>query len=912
MQQSSGAPLNQSSGSGTQTNYNLTGGTGTAQYNAQNQTIYQTTTSLSSAEAIAQCQNALLTNRPEVDRAALISAKEKRVDGTCEWIWSHPEFQALLRGDQKLLWICGGPGKGKTMISIYLTEKLEEDQGVVYYFCRADDEQHRSAAYVLRSLLWQLTTQQPDVAENLLKHLHNPQQNKNQERQKLRSTLDNREALWALLMNITQDDRFRSAFCVVDGLDECDKDSQQWLAEKLLDSGAESTKSNQLRVVLVSRPTVTTLKKCSQIKLDPDNDGNVNTDLRKFVSEKVKALSDVRDFDDDFRAEVESTLLDRADGTFLWVGFVMIELRRMSSQTEVKEALKTLPKDLSALYDRMLLQIRDAHRKTSALILRWLVLAARPLSLAELGAVIHRSESRSISSDQSTQDRLAACGSLVRVDNGTAGLVHESARDHLLRDEPSSDRILESFRIIPLEAHLEIARTCLAAIERNHQYLRDSARILPWEPLPKPQDPILEYAIMQWPDHARQARQNQDELIGSSPTCFAKRSQLQLDWRNAVVLRDLRCRWWPCMDGLSDSLSIACFLGIEAWCRQLLTSNWLSGIRRVSNRKNKRGLRPLYYASRGSRINVMRLLLGKGAKVNNPGEREKAALYGAVESNSDAAVLWLLEHGADANAREPYGRSQLHISVHNTNHAMLRLLLDYGADPNALLFGTPLHWAVEREDMGAIRLLLDRGADIDIDAKDHFSMTPLHTAVSKGQVEALQLLLNRGANFELRDPFSRKPLFMAVCMPARSVAEEMSLLLLERGANVNAAGNYWSTALHWLVAVRPLEREGTESRIRLLLEHGADAMIQNDLGETPLHGLAGIDPDRHNEYDSPSGVETMKRIARLLLEHGADPMIKDEDGLTPLDIAIKRKHHGLVEVLTEASTRQTTQRSEQT
>jgi hypothetical protein len=56
-----------------------------------------------------------------------------------------------------------------------------------------------------------------------------------------------------------------------------------------------------------------------------------------------------------FRTRIERALLERADGTFLWVGFVMNELLQKNTCTEVIETLERLPKGLPGIYSRMLL-----------------------------------------------------------------------------------------------------------------------------------------------------------------------------------------------------------------------------------------------------------------------------------------------------------------------------------------------------------------------------------------------------------------------------------------------------------------------------------------------------------------------------------------------------------------------------
>lgn len=71
----------------------------------------------SSAPAIKACRNMLLLTEAARDRSALIGAKGDRVDGTCEWVKDNKLYIDWEAGRLALLWICGGPGKGKTMLS---------------------------------------------------------------------------------------------------------------------------------------------------------------------------------------------------------------------------------------------------------------------------------------------------------------------------------------------------------------------------------------------------------------------------------------------------------------------------------------------------------------------------------------------------------------------------------------------------------------------------------------------------------------------------------------------------------------------------------------------------------------------------------------------------------------------------
>ncbi|KAF5122586.1 Vegetative incompatibility protein HET-E-1 [Metarhizium anisopliae] len=97
------------------------------------------------AEA-APVLDALLLTRPEVDRKSLIALKGRRVDGTCEWLIQHPSYREWLAdASPPLLWISGGPGKGKTMLAIYITAVLQPvvdaaENVLLYYFCSNRDK----------------------------------------------------------------------------------------------------------------------------------------------------------------------------------------------------------------------------------------------------------------------------------------------------------------------------------------------------------------------------------------------------------------------------------------------------------------------------------------------------------------------------------------------------------------------------------------------------------------------------------------------------------------------------------------------------------------------------------------------------------------------------------------------------
>jgi len=526
------AAMNVNSGTGVQSNYLQTGIHNT-QYNAQTQTFYNTTQPPSDEENIAECQSALLTIRPEDHRATIINTKGERVAGTCEWIRNNAEYQSLLRGETRLLCIQGGPGKGKTMLSIFLTQELERTGKVIYFFCQADDEARRSATYVLRSLIWQFTVQQPATARHLTQYLYPSDQKQ--------AVLTSKESLWSIFVKITDDPLLTRSFCLLDGLDECDDESQRWLAMKFTDlckAHEKMPEGSCMRIMIISRPEILALRASKRVILDPDHNNQISHDIGAFVKSKVQDLSkQLENLADDTRAEFEATmqneLLTRAERTFLWVGFATIELLKKRTRTQMEDTIQELPVGLTAMYDRMLLQIDSLYRDTCSKILHWVAFATRPLHIDEVEAVLYPESPGLVSTQQNTLDHLTICGAFITISKDMVSLVHESARDYFALARDPHNVALECFHLQPSLVHLEMATTCLLYVEQMYrlhtsqanldQKNTDSTRSQhatsnTWHQI------LTEYAICHWPEHARLSGDSFERLQIAVPLFFARNS----------------------------------------------------------------------------------------------------------------------------------------------------------------------------------------------------------------------------------------------------------------------------------------------------------------------------------------------------------------------------------------------------
>jgi hypothetical protein len=177
--------------------------------------------------------NKVLRIDPVVAREELRTAKGHRVEGTCEWITSNRLFQSWHDGGPSrtdeplhseqcspLLQITGGPGRGKTMLSIFLTEHLERDcderRTTVFFFCSHQSNDSNNTVAVLRGLIYQLLHKQPRLLQNIKPSL--------QDGNRCKYDLTSREMLWTWFQNMLQDPELATT-CIIDGLDECDPES---------------------------------------------------------------------------------------------------------------------------------------------------------------------------------------------------------------------------------------------------------------------------------------------------------------------------------------------------------------------------------------------------------------------------------------------------------------------------------------------------------------------------------------------------------------------------------------------------------------------------------------------------------------------------------------------------------------
>lgn len=232
------------------------------------------------------------------------------------------------------------------------------------------------------------------------------------------------------------------------------------------------------------------------------------------------------------------------------------------------------------------------------------------------------------------------------------------------------------------------------------------------------------------------------------------------------------------------------------------------------------GLTPLVYAARQNCIECAKILLDKGADVNQTTNYGWTPLLTATQNRNYKLASLLLERGADPNKRNNGGWSPLYIATDNRNIETgdyptpkadmdqleyIKLLLAKGADPNIRVCGT-------RGNLAGT----EKCAGDSTETRTNFTMqwlfedgsTPFIRAAQSSDVELMKVLLAAGADPKLR------------------TSHDVTALAVASGiAWVEGVTFEWS-------------REKNVETVKMLLALGIDPDQADDEGRRALHGAA--------------------------------------------------------------------------
>lgn len=288
----------------------------------------------------------------------------------------------------------------------------------------------------------------------------------------------------------------------------------------------------------------------------------------------------------------------------------------------------------------------------------------------------------------------------------------------------------------------------------------------------------------------------------------------------------------------------------------------------------------------------------------------------------------LLKRGANVEIANNTGFTALHLAACYGHPKIVNLLIAAGAkvDAEGKQGQTPLHRAARSGKSDVVKILLDNGAKIDY--KDQRGYTSLHIATVCDRVDVVEILLSRGAGIDEKDKNEYSPLYAA----CRIAIPRIVNMLLARGAKIDNGTTYGETALHIIThninpeQIKIIGKSGLEPGailfdnrrsevVKILLNNGIDINVKAKGGFTPLHTAAkynddgfskillnyGADVDAESADGSTplhyAALNDNPRTLELLLDRGAKVNAKNKIGCTPLHIAAQRGNAKIVKIL---------------
>ncbi|KAF3313583.1 hypothetical protein TWF173_005876 [Orbilia oligospora] len=465
-------------------------------------------------EANRCCLNDLRVTDPRHDKQRIESVKGGLLADAYTWILRNTEFKEWhgkcnnYNYNDRLLWIKGDPGKGKTMLLCGIIDELSKPTGDVkfdnfaFFFCQATDERLNNATAVLRGLIFLLVSKQPALLSHVRKKYDSAGRHS-----RLFQDSNAFFALSEIFTDLIQDPALKSTCLIIDALDECVV-GLPWLLKLIVEKSSVSTTANpRLRWIVSSRnwwnieKVLNTVAQGINLSLELNAD-SISTAVTAYIRHKVNKLG----YRSKLRDTVSQYLLANAQSTFLWVALVCQELQNVP-QLRVQKKLQEFPPGLDMLYRRMVEQIYNSgDAKSCESVVAVMLVVRRPITLEELTTLVDIPdlESDDDLNSESLREIVQLCGSFLTIRDGVISFVHQSAKDYLVKN--GSLQMFPDGRVEKQEQLMALRLIC--AMEKTLAKNIYGLETLDFDILkdktgtPNP-DPLvsLRYACLHWIDH---------------------------------------------------------------------------------------------------------------------------------------------------------------------------------------------------------------------------------------------------------------------------------------------------------------------------------------------------------------------------------------------------------------------------
>ena len=473
--------------------------------------------------------------------------QQRWMPGTCEWVLSDPIFKLWLEdvSDSRITWLNGPPASGKSVLSTYIMNHVRNmGHCCQFYLINFGDPNKRSTAAILRSIGLQMAEGILAFRREMVKFSREG------------VTLEKKDAryIWQkiFISVLSQMVLPTPLYWIIDALDE--SESPKLLLELFRSLSAFRT---PIHVLITSRRTESLSLAFERMSISvpvdiiqKDYHADVTSDIHMYVENELKFMRGT----EALRMKVRQSILQRADGIFLWVRLVLEEILGCHTQQAIMQTLEEVPAGMDPLYQRMELSIsnnpKEADRVLAKTLLAWIVCACRPLTLEELSQALTSDFPDFLDLKRTIQD---VCGQFVMVDGSSRiAMVHKTARDYLTQTPGlyfSIDERKSHGDLFTKSVSFLLRPELRSRLVRNHRAVRST-------------EPFLFYAAISPMHHLRQAATTSESIMNQLVQLFKGSSVLT--WVHSLAL----------------------FSQLEVLVTAARVLNWFSGLNRKLNTEN--------------------------------------------------------------------------------------------------------------------------------------------------------------------------------------------------------------------------------------------------------------------------------------------------------------------------------------
>ncbi|RYO84634.1 hypothetical protein DL766_005642 [Monosporascus sp. MC13-8B] len=506
---------------------------------------------------------------------------------------------------------------------------------------------------------------------------------------------------------------------------------------------------------------------------NPDIEGFISAELERRLESGKLIIGDPT-----LILEIQDTLLEGAQGMFLWVALQIESLCAAKTDEALRQALTDLPKDLPETFSRILRRSGELGTNYQTRTFELVTAAHRPLTTEELREALsvvpgdaNWNPARLLNDVYSA---LSCCGSLITVDEegSTVRLIHQSVKQFLLRGfrdptgaiftSESANRTMGGVIVTYLNYGVFDTQISTMAVPQIMTKAAPSRIIRSIDASSRVQSLALKLL-------KSRGQPNCDvrKVLAEASNQFKSPSVDQFHFYSYAKSHWLQHAWC-----ISEQMPVLYTLLLSLPKRNVVDINT----------KDDDSRTPLFRAAEKGHVAIAKLLLENGADPETRNDSGQTPLLLAAAGGHEAVVKLLLEKGVKLETKdEKYGQTPLLLAVENGHEGVVKLLLEKGANletKNEEYGETPLLLAVKNGDEGVVELLLDKGANLET-KNEEYGQTPLLLAVENGHEGVVKLLLEKGTNLEIEDYSGRTPLLLATEKGHEAVVK----LLLEKGAN---------------------------------------------------------------------------------------------------------------------------------